>query len=218
MAEEAAPMPAVEGDEVIEHAVEEPEAEGGPVAEGEEEGQGEDAATAEEAAADEGELPAPEEGEEPAPEEGEQPVAYNEPVPEEGGEEPLAAEEPMAAEEEGQPFVPEEGGDANTEPAAEEDAPPAAEEGGYDDALAPAEPEAYDAAPAMEEAPVGGMGDMLAGLGGATVGAPGALPIRQYLDTTVVPVLRMGLRELVKARPDDPYEFLANYIRANKPK
>ncbi len=70
------------------------------------------------------------------------------------------------------------------------------------------------------------------------------LSIRQYLDTTVVPVLRLGLRELVKARwgatrelppclvlhpqtltlfttclrPEDPFDFLADYIRANKPK
>ena len=37
--------------------------------------------------------------------------------------------------------------------------------------------------------------------------------MRQYLDTTVVPILRQGLRALVKARPDDPFEFLATYIR-----
>jgi hypothetical protein len=26
-----------------------------------------------------------------------------------------------------------------------------------------------------------------------------------------------GLRALVKARPEDPFEFLANYLTANKP-
>ena len=44
-----------------------------------------------------------------------------------------------------------------------------------------------------------------------------AVPVRQYLDETVVPVLRQGLRELVKQRPEDPFEFLGNYIKANKP-
>lgn len=89
------------------------------------------------------------------------------------------------------------------------------------------------------------------------------IPVRQYLDQTVVPVLRQvrkcpsrlthsgwrlptgatcartwpsallspsraslrarcvlsaqGLRALVKARPDDPFEFLADYIRKNRP-
>ena len=44
------------------------------------------------------------------------------------------------------------------------------------------------------------------------------LPVRQYLDTTVVPTLRAGLRALVKARPEDPFEFLATYLKENKPK
>ena len=44
-----------------------------------------------------------------------------------------------------------------------------------------------------------------------------ALPVRQYLDVTVVPTLRAGLRALVKARPEDPFEYLANYLRENKP-
>ena len=43
-------------------------------------------------------------------------------------------------------------------------------------------------------------------------------PVRQYLDDTVVPVLRKGLRELVKQRPEDPFEFLAEFIKSNKPK
>jgi protein dpy-30 len=44
------------------------------------------------------------------------------------------------------------------------------------------------------------------------------VPVRQYLDETVVPVLRKGLRELVKQRPEDPFEFLGEYIKSNKPK
>jgi hypothetical protein len=55
---------------------------------------------------------------------------------------------------------------------------------------APTEPVAYDDAPAMEEEPEPA-GGMLAGLGGAVVGAPGALPIRQY-HTTVVPIPARG--------------------------
>ncbi len=51
--------------------------------------------------------------------------------------------------------------------------------------------------------------------GGATPAKP--LPVRAYLDTTVVPILRQGLRALVKARPEDPFEFLADYIRDNNP-
>ena len=41
--------------------------------------------------------------------------------------------------------------------------------------------------------------------------------MRQYLDTTVVPVMRKALRALVKTRPADPFEFLADFIRDNKP-
>jgi hypothetical protein len=42
--------------------------------------------------------------------------------------------------------------------------------------------------------------------------------VRSYLDGTVVPVLRQGLRMLVKTKPEDPFEFLAEYIRTHKPK
>ena len=49
------------------------------------------------------------------------------------------------------------------------------------------------------------------GAGGPLPAKP--LPVRQYLDTTVVPVLRQGLKALVKARPEDPFEFLAAYLR-----
>jgi hypothetical protein len=37
------------------------------------------------------------------------------------------------------------------------------------------------------------------------------------LDTTVVPVMRKALRALVKTRPADPFDFLADFIRDNKP-
>ncbi|KAL3130588.1 Protein dpy-30 [Trebouxia sp. C0009 RCD-2024] len=43
-------------------------------------------------------------------------------------------------------------------------------------------------------------------------------PTREYLDHTVVPVLRAALKELVMKRPQDPFGFLSTYITENKPK
>eukprot|EP00281_Chroomonas_sp_CCMP1168_P018974 CAMPEP_0206233590 /NCGR_PEP_ID=MMETSP0047_2-20121206/12093_1 /ASSEMBLY_ACC=CAM_ASM_000192 /TAXON_ID=195065 /ORGANISM="Chroomonas mesostigmatica_cf, Strain CCMP1168" /LENGTH=96 /DNA_ID=CAMNT_0053657529 /DNA_START=14 /DNA_END=304 /DNA_ORIENTATION=- len=45
-----------------------------------------------------------------------------------------------------------------------------------------------------------------------------ALPIRAYLDQTVVPILLQGLSDLVKERPDDPVEYLAAYLMKHNPK
>jgi protein dpy-30 len=42
-----------------------------------------------------------------------------------------------------------------------------------------------------------------------------ALPIRAYLDQTVVPVLLQGLAELAKERPAKPIEWLGNYLLKN---
>eukprot|EP00740_Mantoniella_antarctica_P023443 CAMPEP_0198687094 /NCGR_PEP_ID=MMETSP1468-20131203/41962_1 /TAXON_ID=1461545 /ORGANISM="Mantoniella sp, Strain CCMP1436" /LENGTH=108 /DNA_ID=CAMNT_0044434337 /DNA_START=55 /DNA_END=381 /DNA_ORIENTATION=- len=44
-----------------------------------------------------------------------------------------------------------------------------------------------------------------------------ALPIRQYLDTAVVPILLQGMQALVKERPNNPVEFLAAYLLKNNP-
>ena len=44
-----------------------------------------------------------------------------------------------------------------------------------------------------------------------------ALPIRAYLDQTVVPLLLQGLSALVKERPPNPIEYLANYLLKNNP-
>lgn len=44
------------------------------------------------------------------------------------------------------------------------------------------------------------------------------LQTRQYLDHTVVPILLSGLSSLAKARPENPIEFLANYLLDNKTK
>jgi len=44
------------------------------------------------------------------------------------------------------------------------------------------------------------------------------LPIRAYLDSTVVPTLLSGLSSLVKERPDsDEVEWLAHYLLRNNP-
>lgn len=39
-----------------------------------------------------------------------------------------------------------------------------------------------------------------------------SMPIRSYLDQTVVPVLLQGMAELAKERPSNPIEYLANYL------
>ena len=44
-----------------------------------------------------------------------------------------------------------------------------------------------------------------------------SLPIRAYLDQTVVPILLQGMSSLVKERPANPVEFLAHYLLQNNP-
>ncbi|CAH0481559.1 unnamed protein product [Peronospora belbahrii] len=44
-----------------------------------------------------------------------------------------------------------------------------------------------------------------------------ALPIRAYLDQTVVPILLQGMSALVKERPPNPIEWLASYLIKNNP-
>ncbi|OWY95399.1 hypothetical protein PHMEG_00034605 [Phytophthora megakarya] len=44
-----------------------------------------------------------------------------------------------------------------------------------------------------------------------------ALPIRAYLDQTVVPILLQGMSALVKERPANPIEWLASYLIKNNP-
>lgn len=44
-----------------------------------------------------------------------------------------------------------------------------------------------------------------------------ALPIRQYLESAVVPILLQGMQALVKERPNNPVEFLAAYLLKNNP-
>ena len=80
----------------------------------------------------------------------------------------------------------------------EEDKPlPAAEDAGHDD----------QAAAAAEKAAVNV----------ATKIDVHAMPIRQYLETSVVPILLQGMQALVKERPNNPVEFLAAYLLKNNP-
>ncbi|KAL3661779.1 hypothetical protein V7S43_013074 [Phytophthora oleae] len=44
-----------------------------------------------------------------------------------------------------------------------------------------------------------------------------ALPIRAYLDQTVVPILLQGMSALVKERPANPIEWLAGYLIKHNP-
>ena len=86
----------------------------------------------------------------------------------------------------------------NPAPAAEEDAAEAAADAGADDA---------DAGEKAEKAAVAVQNKL----------QQQALPIRAYLDQTVVPILLQGLSALVKERPPNPVEYLANYLLKNNP-
>eukprot|EP00210_Caulerpa_lentillifera_P008087 g7721.t1 len=44
-----------------------------------------------------------------------------------------------------------------------------------------------------------------------------ALSVRQYLESSVVPVLMKGLTNLVRERPEDPVEYLAAFLVNNNP-
>ncbi|KAJ9443161.1 Dosage compensation protein dpy-30 [Diplonema papillatum] len=45
-----------------------------------------------------------------------------------------------------------------------------------------------------------------------------ALPLRSYLDETVVPVLLQGLAALTRERPENPIDFLGNYLLKHNPR
>lgn len=44
-----------------------------------------------------------------------------------------------------------------------------------------------------------------------------SLPIRAYLDQTVVPILLQALSEVAKERPENPIEFVGKYLLENNP-
>lgn len=43
-----------------------------------------------------------------------------------------------------------------------------------------------------------------------------SLPIRQYMDRAVMPVLREGLKAMNEQRPEDPLQFLADFLVSHK--
>ena len=45
-----------------------------------------------------------------------------------------------------------------------------------------------------------------------------SLPVRAYLDQTVVPILLQGMSVLAKERPPNPIEYLASYLLKNREK
>lgn len=63
-------------------------------------------------------------------------------------------------------------------------------------------------------------GAQAAAAGLANAGSPSikSLPVRQYMDTTIVPILREALRALNDARPGDPLQFMADYLLAVRAK
>jgi protein dpy-30 len=44
------------------------------------------------------------------------------------------------------------------------------------------------------------------------------LPLNRLQESTVVPLLMQGLQSLCKERPEDPVEYLANYLLQHNPK
>lgn len=43
------------------------------------------------------------------------------------------------------------------------------------------------------------------------------VPVRTYLDNTVVPILLQAMSSLVKERPEDPIAYVAEYLLKNNP-
>jgi len=56
-----------------------------------------------------------------------------------------------------------------------------------------------------------------AGFGADPLVDASTLPIRAYLDSTVVPLLLQGMSALVRERPANPVEWLAHFLLANNP-
>ena len=45
-----------------------------------------------------------------------------------------------------------------------------------------------------------------------------ALPLRQYLEHTVVGVIMQGMQQICRKRPDDPVAYMADFLIRNNPK
>ncbi len=104
-----------------------------------------------------------------------------------------------------------------TKPTEATDVPAAAEAKTTIDAPAPA-PAAKEDAPAADK-PDGAAGAAPFSTPVKAVEKPaGPLPVRQYLEGTVVPILMQGMQQLVKERPEDPIEWIADFLHKNNPK
>jgi len=80
-------------------------------------------------------------------------------------------------------------------------------------------PMATDGGDASQGAAGDGDASAVAGADGAPKQTPvQQLPIRAYLDQTVVPHLLTALSALVKERPPNPVEWLATYLLQNNDK
>ena len=53
---------------------------------------------------------------------------------------------------------------------------------------------------------------------GAENSESSGVPVRTYLDNTVVPILLQAMSALVKERPEDPVQYVAEYLMKNNPK
>uniref|UniRef100_A0A1I7TP59 COMPASS complex subunit Sdc1 n=1 Tax=Caenorhabditis tropicalis TaxID=1561998 RepID=A0A1I7TP59_9PELO len=78
----------------------------------------------------------------------------------------------------------------------------------------PAEPESTENAAAVPPNVLSTNGGQQTA--GQTQRNTSSITTRQYLDSTVVPILLQGLGALAKDRPENPIEFLANFLLKEK--
>ncbi|KAK6754668.1 hypothetical protein RB195_013573 [Necator americanus] len=102
------------------------------------------------------------------------------------------------------------------------DAPPATGAATTEEAAPPAPAAATPAQPTPSAAPVASATAPAASAAPAAPAAPTqprsapAIPTRQYLDQTVVPILLQALGALAKERPENPIDFLINFLIKEK--
>ena len=44
------------------------------------------------------------------------------------------------------------------------------------------------------------------------------IPVREYLDSTVVPVVLQAMAAVARERPDDPVDYVAKYLLQHNPR
>lgn len=112
----------------------------------------------------------------------------------EAAEDEEPAEKETSADSKGE--APEPAGDEGAPPPAAEEAPAAKQAAAADEEVKAADAAAESAPPKTDVQ---------------------TLPIRAYLDQTVVPILLQGMSALVRERPPNPIEWLAAYLIKNNP-